>query len=853
MPSSIKTEQPLKSKAHLVIALAGNPNSGKTTIFNALTGLRQKVANYPGVTVEKKTGRCTLPTGQSADVVDLPGTYSLISRSPDEKVAMEVLRGLRTDTPAPDAVIVVVDASNLQRNLYLVSQLIEMGCPLIVALNMVDIAERRGIHVSAADLSARLGVPVIPVVGSRREGIETLKANIVNATVAPMPDWPLPDAMKHEIAGVRDVLDELKPGKISPEATTSPQAHGKPAVGVTRDAKVGAQLSTSSIAERLLIGDHSSDIDGFKNEGIIALVDKASGRLQNLGIDPMQADIEAHYRWIEDVAQQAMGKGREGGGAEVGDRESDVESAKSSGVGTQSNVDGGGLIDGDAPQRAGLPPSPVFNAQSILHDRQSPAHHPPSTLDYAARPYLTQRVDAILVHRVWGLLIFAAIMGVLFFTIFWIADPIMGATEEGVGWLGEKIGQLLPAEGALHDLWADGIVAGVGGVVVFVPQIAILFLFLAILEDSGYLARAAFLMDKLLSKVGLHGKSFIPLLSSFACAIPGIMAARTIESRKDRLATIFVAPFMSCSARLPVYALLIGAFFGSYGAFTQAGIMFAMYFIGILAAVVTAFIFKRTMLKGPATSFILEMPSYKWPQIGQVARTVWVNTRAFLLKAGTTIFALSVIIWAMTYFPQLRAEQVLAIDAEARTAIQSDAAEYQRAVDAYVEANGGLGGQIEIPADQVDAYAARAIAAAQLRYSIAGRFGHLLEPVIKPLGYDWKMGVGLFSAFAAREVFVSTMGIVYSAGDTEEDMTPLADAMKSDRYASGKPVWTPLVAVSLLVWFVLAMQCMSTIAIVRRETGGWGWPLAQLVYMNGLAYVVCLIIFQTGKVLGWGV
>jgi ferrous iron transport protein B len=464
----------------------------------------------------------------------------------------------------------------------------------------------------------------------------------------------------------------------------------------------------------------------------------------------------------------------------------------------------------------------------------------PRVLPYEPHPQrtATQRIDAILIHRVWGLLIFAAVMATLFVTIFWLAKPIMEGIQDGIKALGVwTTGHL--SDGPIKDLLNDGVFNGVGAVVVFVPQIAMLFLFLAVLEDSGYLARAAFLMDRLLSKVGLHGKGFIPLLSSFACAIPGIMATRTIENRKDRLATILVAPFMSCSARLPVYTLLIGTFFAAYSAFAKAGIMLALYALGIVAAAGTAWLFKRSFAKGPATSFILELPTYKVPQISQIARQVWFNTRAFLTKAGTTIFCLSVILWAMAYYPRLPASREAEVLRFALNTYKGD--DVVQDGSHRWESHG-------------DVYVQNLIAAEHLKYSVAGRLGHFMEPAIRPLGFDWKMGVGLVSAFAAREVFVSSMGIVYSVGEVEKGATTdLSDAMRSDRYTSGpragKPVWTPLVAVSLLVWFVLAMQCMSTLAIVRRETGGWGWPIFMLLYMNALAYVASLAVFQIGSLL----
>jgi ferrous iron transport protein B len=760
------TPDTLPASATLTVALAGNPNSGKTTIFNALTGLRQKVANYPGVTVEKKTGRCKLPGGRWVNVIDLPGTYSLISRSPDEHISMEVLRGLRPDTPAPDVVVVVVDASNLQRNLYLVSQLIELGKPLVVALNMMDVAERRGIRVDVPGLSERLGTPVIPVVGHRRKGIDELKQAIAHARVAPMPAWPLPEAMKEELLLVGGGLAILDSAEPSAEPGQLGQA-AEPKAWICSDDSVRRLDRYHALAERLLIGDRAADIAPLASrEPVASLLQSSTSRLMGLGIDPMQADVEAHYRWIEGVSTSVA---------------------------------------------------------------QASASALPLDYEPASRT-LTDSVDAVLIHKVWGLVIFAMIMAGLFVTIFFMADPIMGAVEGGVATVGAWIAAALP-DGPIRDLIKDGIFAGVGAVVVFVPQIALLFLFLAIMEDSGYLARAAFLMDRVLSKVGLHGKSFIPLLSSFACAIPGIMATRTIEDRKSRLATIFVAPFMSCSARLPVYLLLIGTFFAMYGSMVKGMILLALYLTGIIAAVVTALLFKATLTRGPKPAFILELPTYKVPQLSQIVRQVWANTWAFLAKAGTIIFCLSVILWAMTYYPRLPAGTRSAIVAEldGEPITLWDSARYD---------------SVEPPTREE--VITEAIASEQLRYSFAGRFGRLIEPAIRPLGYDWKMGVGLVGAFAAREVFVSTMAIVYNAGG-EDETEPLSQAMLGDTYADGSKVWTPLIAASLLVWFVLAMQCMSTLAIVKRETNTWRWPMLMLIYMNGLAYVVCLVIYQVGS------
>jgi len=769
-----------------VVALAGNPNSGKTTIFNGLTGLRQKVANYPGVTVEKKTGTCKLPDGRRCHIVDLPGTYSLISHSPDEYVAMEVLRGLRLDTPAPQAVIAVVDASNLQRNLYLVSQLIELRMPMVVALNMMDVAERRGLQVDAQALSAALGVPVVPLVGHKRRGIDALKAAILQARIPPMPDWILPQAMHDELLLVGGGLAILE---SETEHEAAPATEG---LAVDKYRRLGSSVDDArrmvhyqALAERLLIGDSAADMTPLASrEPVKALLESAVSRLAVMGIEAMQADIEAHYHWIEHVVAQVT-----------------------AGI--------------DAPQAVG------------------------SSARQAWRPQrnLTERVDGVLIHKIWGLLIFALIMGVVFVSIFWAAQPMMDGVGAGIDYLGLHATGHLPA-GPLKDLLKDGVFAGVGTVVKFVPQIALLFLFLSILEDSGYLARAAFLMDRLLAKVGLHGKSFIPLLSSFACAIPGIMATRTIEHRKDRLATIMVAPFMSCAARLPVYGLLITTFFAAWGTGVRAAVMYAaimlsLYVMGIAAAAITAWFFKRSLLRGAPAAFILELPTYKVPQASQVARQVWNNTWAFLTRAGTIIFCMSVILWAVAYYPRLPSLEQARISQTARARYHS-ALEGQTGADTKAQ-----------PATSEAEAVSMSLGSAAGGYSYAGRLGHAMEPVIRPLGFDWKMGVGLVSAFAARELFVSTMGIIYAVGDPEErSTTDLSRAMRGDRDQRGQPVWTPLVAVSLLIWFVLALQCMSTVAIVRRETGGWRWPVFMILYMNGLAYVVCLGVYQVGLLLG---
>ncbi|HEX8341043.1 MAG TPA: ferrous iron transporter B, partial [Tepidisphaeraceae bacterium] len=725
----------------LTVALAGNPNCGKTTLFNALTGLRQKVANYPGVTVEKKTGRCKLHGGEVVQVIDLPGAYSLISRSPDEVITMQVLRGLRPDTPAPDVVIAVLDASNLQRNLYLLSQLIELGRPLVVALNMVDIARRRGLSIAASRLSAKLGVPVVEVVAHKKQGIAELKRAITEAAVAPDPDFVMPVAMREEMAGLSDrVMAFWGAGSGSRMPGSENDTRSKlPEPGIQDpEPELGPVLPHEPrpmfVAERLLIGDNAPDLQKYHDDpGIGPALAAAHARLRDLGIDPMQADIEAHYQWIDHVAAASLEPAC-----------SALE--EGSGFGVQGSSQKASLRH---PATQTLDPEP----RTLI----------PSTLDYAHAPTLTDRLDRVFLHRVWGTLTFMAIMAGLFVAIFLFAAPLMDAAEAAVGWLGERIAAFLPAEGPIKDLWTDGIVAGVGGVIVFVPQIAMLFLFLAVLEDSGYLARAAFLMDRLLGKLGLNGKSFIPLLSSHACAIPGIMAARTIENRQDRMATIFVAPFMSCSARLPVYGLLIGAFFASYSSWVKGGILFACYALGILAAVATAVLFRKTFLKGASNSFVLELPTYKVPQIGQILRVMWTNTWAFVSRAGTIIFALSVILWAMAYYPRLSPDGVANAKEQAVDRYNSQKQHWQgwteglksnptleppeplqagddlespRIIAGYSVREAISGGvalkrDVELTFVESTSFEEEAVAAAQLEQSISGRLGHLIEPVIR--------------------------------------------------------------------------------------------------------------------------
>jgi ferrous iron transport protein B len=690
------------------IAIAGNPNCGKSTLFNALTGMRQKVGNYPGVTVEKKVGRCFGAHGDAIDILDLPGTYSLQARSPDEMVSRDVLLGRRSDTPQPDAIICVIDASNLERNLYLAAQLIELQIPIVVALNMIDVAEQNGVVIDVDTLSAKLGVPVVPTVATHGKGLVELKHAISRAVPEPKFRAPMP-------AAIADAAADLAEQLVWQQGIEKKIAYA--------EAQLLLALTNRSTVEEIVpaLADH---------------VAEAQQRIRDAGLDPVSDPVEARYAWVQSIA--------------------------------------------DAAKRR-------LTAEAVS---------------------VTDRMDAVLTHRVWGWVAFLATMAFVFFCIFTVASYPMDWIDSGTTWLSNWIGAHLPA-GDFRNLLTDGVIAGVGGVIVFLPQILTLFFFIGLLEDTGYMARAAFIIDRVMSKVGLHGKSFIPMLGSFACAIPGIMATRTIENPKDRLVTILVAPLMSCSARLPVYTLLIAVLLPreQVSPLAKAGIMLSMYLLGMAAALVMAWFFKRTLLRGQTPMLLLELPPYRRPEIKVVALHMWQRAQMFLKRAGTVILALSIVLWALATYPK-----------------------------------------------HPDAHATRSDA---LAHSFAGRIGHAIEPAIKPLGYDWKVGVGLLASFTAREVFVGTMAVIYNvegagrkAGGLEESST-LRDALAGAAWPNGARVFTPLVCVGLMVFYVLAMQCVSTLVIVRRETNSWKWPLFQLAYMTGLAYVAALVVYQGGRLLGF--
>jgi len=724
------------------VALLGNPNTGKTTIFNALTGFRGRVANYPGVTVEKKTGPLTGVEGVS--VLDLPGTYSLAARSPDEMVAVDVLLGRRPDTPRPDAVVVVVDASNLERNLYLASQVFEAGLPVVLALNMTDVARARGHEIDVAALSAGLGVPVVPLAANRGEGVPALVAAIGAALREGLPPRPLaafPSAFEAEVAALVPVLRGLGTGDV-PEVERRRILLD---VGGAAEARAVAALGPP----------------------VAAAVAAARARLAAAGVAVEGLEATLRYGAIGALTERAV-------------RRPEV--------------------------------APVT---------------------------LTDRIDAVLTHRVVGSIAFLALMTLVFLSIFSWAEPLMGFLEKEVfGRLqafiedGHKLGG-----GAFENLVVTGILGGVGGVLVFLPQIVILFGFLAILEDSGYMARAAFLMDRLLRWCGLSGRSFIPMLSSFACAVPGIMAARTIESRRDRIATILTAPLMSCSARIPVYLLIVGAFVppGRLLGIDQRALLFAgMYLLGIVLVVPVAWILKRTLLRGESPPFLMELPPYQMPKVRAVAQRMRSAGTAFVVRAGTLILATSVIVWALSWFPR---------DAEvgrARDAVVAEAgASLERALAAAPtdEARDAARTAAAAAVEEAEAHAAGEF----MRRSALGRMGRAVEPVFEPIGWDWKVAVAVIASFPAREVVVGTLGVLYDVSGDPEESTTLRDRLKAARWEDGprrgQPVFDLGSALALMVFFALCLQCVSTLAVMRKETGTWGWPVFAFVYMTTLAYL----------------
>jgi len=745
------------------MVLTGNPNCGKTTLFNALTGLRAKVGNYAGVTVERKEGRLLgAPAELGVRVLDLPGTYSLSPQSLDEQISRDVLLNRLAELPAPSLVVVVVDASNLQRNLYYTTQVLELGYPTIIALNMIDVAETNGHQIDAEKLSTLLTVPVVPIVASQGKGVPALTRATLSLLQNPPSPKPqrfcrLPDTFEKEIESVAKLLAQ--------SCETRPE---------------------QAAAEALLILSNEKAISsstGHYPSAVEQTVFAARQRLESSDVDWRGAAIERRYVAIAEIQQAVT-----------------TELA---------------------------PPGDTFS----------------------------DRLDRVLTHKLWGTIIFVGIMTLMFQSIFTFAKFPMEALQVGVDWLGRVVGGVLPP-GDLNSLLIDGVIAGVGAVVVFLPQILLLFLFIGFLEDTGYMARAAFLMDRLMSKVGLHGKSFIPMLSSFACAIPGIMATRTIESPKDRLVTILVSPLMSCSARLPVYTLLIGACIPSVtvlGFLKLPGLtMLAMYLLGIVVALLMAWLFKKTLLKGEPPLLIMELPPYKRPLLKVVCRHMWERSKLFLRRAGTVILGINILLWFLATYPH--SSQITQEYAAKRIALQTTL-QTNQGQPTTVTSSGSNTAAIAPAGGDALAALDNEEAGAHLRHSFAGHLGRLIEPFIRPLGFDWKMGIGIVTSFAAREVFVSTMATVYNVGKydrSESSLGSLEKTLKAQKWPDGTLVYTPLTAITLMVFYVFALQCVSTVAVVRRETNSWKWPFFQWLYMGGLAWGLALATFHLGRWLGWG-
>ncbi len=710
-----------------VIALLGNPNAGKTSVFNMLTGARRQVANYPGVTVEKTSG---IIRRQSRDfeLLDLPGTYSLTARSPDEFVVTEILLGQRDDTNPLAAAVVVIDATNLERNLFLATQVLESNLPTVIALNMTDIAERRGITIDSDKLAQRLGVPVIPIVASAGKGRDALVDAIEKAVggTKPKPICQWPDAVNDSVDALTAEIARLN-GSIGPMTPYE----------VRR-----CILDANGEVERRLLA-HTS------NDGSLAdFIYEQRKSIEAAGQAPANLEAEVRYACISRI------------------------------------------VDGCIERNPGV------------------------------RAPRSERLDNLLTHRILGTIVFVIVMTAVFSSVFSWAAPLMDAIEGVFATLGGWVSSSL-SEGLLATFLTDGVIAGVGGVLVFLPQIMILIALITLLEDCGYLARAAFLMDRVLRVFGLGGRGFVPLLSSFACAIPGVMATRTIECPKERLITILIAPLMACSARIPVYTIFVAAFIPQktvWGFLPLQGLVFAgMYFFGIIAAAIAALVFKNLLAGRTPTPFILELPSYKAPSVKLILWRTLDRAKAFLQSAGTIILAMSIIIWALLYFPR-----PASLETQVRTDMQQ----------------AGITDEGEIE---------NAVAGEYLRNSVMGRIGKAIEPAVKPLGWDWKIGMAAMASFPAREVVVSTLGIIYNLGDaTDEESPALREKLQAAKWPDGGKVYTIPVVLSIMVFFALCCQCGATVAVIKRETNSWKWATIAFTYMTVLAYIGALVVYQVG-------
>lgn len=700
----------------LKIALVGNPNTGKSTLFNLLTGLNQKIGNFPGITVDKKLGYCKLSDGKQAEVVDLPGTYSLYPKSKDESIVFQVLADQQNPSH-PDLIVVVADATNLRRNLLLYSQVADLGLPVILALNMMDMAKKEGLEVDVELLSKKLGVQVVPISARGKVGLDLLKDAISNSTSIPT---------QTEGANVK---------VLAPEAIEA----------------VKEKLNTENDYFALQLLHQHQHLDRLSADH--SFIEDVKSKFNFESSKQQAAETIARYRYLSTVLT------------------------------------------------------------GIIKDTGA-----------AKKFQFSDKLDAVLTNRIWGFIIFIFILFFIFNSIFsWSSYP-MDLIETSFAWITTYGHAHLP-DGALTNLFLDGVVAGLGGIVVFIPQIAILFAFISILEDTGYMARVTFMMDKVMRKFGLSGKSVVPMIGSLACAVPSIMSARNIESWKDRIITIMVAPLVSCSARLPVYTLLISLIIPKkhiFGFINLQGLtLMGMYVISILAAVLVALAMKFIIKAREKSYFIMELPVYRMPRWNNVIFTMYDKSKTFVFEAGKVIIAISIVLWVLaTYGPSDRFEK---IDQK------------------YA--------QIEASKDSVQiSTLERDKAAERLENSYAGLLGQTIEPVIKPLGFDWKIGIALITSFAAREAFVGTMATIYSVENKGEEPGTMRSKMLAAKNANtGLPIFTFATGFSLMLFYAFAMQCMSTVAVVYRETKSWKWPLIQIFYMTGMAYIASLIAYQLLK------
>jgi ferrous iron transport protein B len=713
------------ANARPLVLLVGNPNTGKTTLFNRLTGQNARIGNYPGVTVERRSGSSRLDGNQLVEVVDLPGTYSLSARSAEEQIALWAVLGQGQYQP-PDLCLFVADASQLARNLYLAVQLAELGLPLVIALNMIDEAGENPPNTAA--IEQLLGVPCVAVSARRGTGISALLAAMERALIErtrPRLQIAYPPAL---LADAQTLAGSL------PEALRS----------TPERARALALWALTSIEE----DDELTEIAPALRRATLELR-RATSR------DLDQEVIAARYAFIDDHL-------------------------------------------------------PELYRRLDRHPKKRP---------------LSERADRVLLHPVWGFALFVLVMLVVFQSLFSWSDPAISLIEDAFIWLRTGIAALLPAS-IFRDFLTQGLVSGVGNVLVFLPQILLLFFFIGLLEDSGYMARVAYLMDRIMRSLGLHGRAFVPMMSGFACAVPAILATRTMERQRDRLLTMLVIPLMTCSARLPVYTLIIGALFPPSRVFgflpVQGLLMVAMYVFATLITLVSAGVLGRTVVKGRKVPLILELPPYRLPSLRGTLKMMWERSTVFLKEAGTVILACTVALWMLLSFP--RAAQTEPTNLPVAAAAVAPTGQAATATPAK-------------PSPIANSY--------------GGKLGHAIEPVLRPLGFDWKIGVGLIGAFAAREVFVATLGLVYGIDESGDNPTPLRDRLRAEKRADGKPAYTPLMGLSLLVFFAISCQCMSTLAAVKRETKSYRWPAFMFAYMTGLAYLLSLLVFQVGRLLGF--